>query len=353
MNILLQQFLFISLLAAVMYALSLKPQKRDMVFMALAFIPMWYIHSMINYSMLPDLPNYEYMFDSVHIMSWRQCLLFSGSMEAGYVMFNKLVSFITPSFQVFLGVCGAALLLMNFYAIKKYSPYVVLSVIILLATSYNMSICVLRQYLAVAVFVASFPLILERRMVPYLVVCVLNFFLHRTAILCIPVYFIFLMKPKQMIISMVAFSLVIFLAADTLMLYSIESLEDYQKYMENSGGGQSWLPAAISCIELAAFALLTWKLIWNDDLHRLIFILLTLSFLVNVAIIGMVGTLNRLSTFYGTASLFALPLILNNTKNSVVRVSVAVVILFLKVYPTFFGSKGVGELVNLRLISMF
>lgn len=353
MHILLQQFLFISFLAAVLHLSSIKSERRDVLFMVLVFIPMWYIRSMVDINTVPDLGQYEKMFRNVKYMSWLQSIEYEGAMEAGYVTFNKFISLMTSDFRVFLCIWNFLLLFLYFHTFRKYSPYVVLSVIILLVSSYNISIYVLRQYFVVAIFVASFPLIVERKMVPFLMVCLFSSFIHKTAILCVPIYFIYSLKPKLMMASIVAFSLLIFFAADALIIITIETINDYHNYLETQGAGQSWVPAARAGMELGLFTYLVSKKIWDNDFYKLVFVLLAMYFLVNVIIIGRDGTLSRVSTYYGTATLFALPIILKEVKDTVYKVGALFVILFLKIYPIFFGSTGLGDLSEMRLVNIF
>ena len=110
MHILLFQFIFLSILAFLFNLLPFKKEKSDFVYMIIAFIPMWYIHSMVKVGTVPDLSNYEYMFWQTQFMSWKQCFQYSGSMEAGYLLLNKFVSLFTKNYYVFQGLYGAVLL---------------------------------------------------------------------------------------------------------------------------------------------------------------------------------------------------------------------------------------------------
>ena len=327
------------------------PRKKDLAFMILAFIPMWYIHSMVEVNSVPDLHNYEDMFYRVRYMTLWESVKYEGSMEAGYVLLNKMVSLITNDYHVFQGLYSFAMLFLYFSSFRKYSPYAILSVIILLAGTYNISIYVIRQYLAVAIFVASIPLILERKLYLYLLVCGLNFFIHKTSIICIPVYFIYQLKPYLIFASSTAIALLIFFGADAVAMMMVESLEDYQKYLVGDQGGQNWVGSAIRAMELGVFVFIFKKRMWTDDILKLLLILLILVFLVNVATIGKVGTVSRMASYYDIASLFALPYMLKEIKVIPIKVAVFLLIMFLKVYPTFFGSSSLSDLADIKIIS--
>lgn len=351
MHILLQQFILLSVLAVVFYFLPLKQKKKDFVYMVIAFIPMWYIHSMVKVGSVPDLDNYFYMFVQTKNMSWRDCFLYVGSMEAGFVILNKLVSLITTNYYVFQGLYGFIFLIIFFNSFRRYSPYAIISVLLLLVGSYNISIYVIRQYLAAAIFVASFPLILQRKMIPFLLICLLNFFIHKTAIICVPVYFMYQLKPKLLILSGLTIALLVFVSSEALMFFTIESLGDYEEYLTGHDyGGQRFVGTAIVAVIFILYIYYIRGKIWEDNIHKLVFVLLLLDILVNIVIIGRPGTMYRLTSFFDTATLFALPLIMNTKNNMVEKILVCSVVLFLKVYPTFFGSNGMGDLMGMRFI---
>ena len=350
MHILLLQFILLSILALVFYLLPIKEKKKELLFLIMAFIPMWYIHSMVEVGSVPDISNYENMFYQTKMMTWGQCIQYSGNMEVGYVLFTKAISMFSNNYYVLQGVYGFIILVLFFFTFRLYSPYAILSVLLLLLGPYNMSIYVIRQYFAVAIFVASIPLILQKRMKLYLLVCVLNFFIHRTSIICIPIYFIFQLKPYLVFVSSALIALIVFAGADMFELMSIESLADYQKYLQPGETGQNWMGAAIVGFELATFSFIMRKKLWCDDKIKLVFLLLLLTFFIKIVIIGRDGTINRLGSYYGAASLFALPYMLKEIKSVPLKVVVLVVFMLLKVYPTFFGSRGLGDLEGMSLI---
>ena len=351
MHILLQQFVLLSILAVIFYFLPFKQKKKDFVYMVIAFMPMWYVHSMVKVGSVPDIDNYFYMFIQTKNMSWKDCFLYVGAMEAGYVTLNKIISLLTSNYYVFQGLYGFVILIIYFNSFRRYSPYAIISVLLLLAGSYNISIYVIRQYLAVAIFVASFPLILQRKMIPFLLICLLNFFIHKTAIICVPVYFMYQLKPKLLILSGLAMTLFVFFSLEVFMLLTIESLGDYEEYLTGSDyGGQRFVGTAIVAFIFILYIYYIRGKIWEDNIHKLVFILLLLDVLVNFAIIGRPGTMYRLTSFFDTASLFALPLILNTKNHLVEKFLVCLVVLFLKVYPTFFSSNGMGDLIGMSFI---
>jgi hypothetical protein len=339
------------MLALGLTLLPLRKKEKELAFMVIAFISMWYIHSMVKVFSVPDLDNYEKMFLSTRTMSWRECFEFMGGMETGYVALNKLVSTFTSNYYFFQGLYGFILLFLYFQTFRRYSPYVMVSILLLLVGTYNISIYVMRQFLAVAIFVASFPLILKRKLIPYLLVCVFMFLIHKTAIICMPIYFMYQMKPKILIMSVILLAAGIFFLLDAFMLLSIETVGDYEEYMIKGGSdSQVYVSAAIAGVITLLYVYSVRRLIWEDGVHKLVFILLLLSVLVNLAIVGRPGTLSRLPSFYESATLFALPLIMASKRNILEKSLIFVFIFFIRIYPTYFGSIGLGDLANMKLL---
>lgn len=284
-------------------------------------------------------------------MTWRNCLNYSGAMETGWVALNKLVSLLTNNYYIFQGLYGFVLLFLYFYSFRRYSPYVMISILLLLAGSYNISIYVMRQYLAVAIFVASFPFILDRKMIPYLIICFMMFFIHKTAIICVPIYFMYQLKPKYLILSVILLTIGVFFLLDVFMLFSIETISDYEEYfVKGESGSQAYVGAAIAGIITFLYIFALKEVVWSDGIHKLIFVLLLLAVLVNIAIIGRPGTMSRLTSFYETSILFALPLTMNTKRPFVEKMIALIIVFFLRVYPTFFGSIGLGDLTNMKLL---
>ena len=351
MHILLLQFFLLSVLALVLYLLQIKKRYKEMIFMVISFISMWYIHSRVNINTVPDLYNYESMFVNTKMMTWKACFGYVGGMEAGYVVLNKIVSTFTGNYYVFQGLYGFTLLFLYFSSFRRYSPYVIVSILLLLVGTFNISIYVLRQYLAVAIFVASFPLIIDRKMIPYLIICIFAFFIHKSAIICVPIYFMYQLRPKYLFLSMVLLTLGIFFLLDAFMIFSVETISDFEEYLgRNVTDSQSYIGAVIEGIILFIYVYTFRRIVWEEGIHKLIFILLILSVLVNIAIIGRPGTLSRLSSFYETATLYALPLILATKKDLLYKIACVACVFFLRVFPTFFGSIGLGDLTDMKLL---
>ena len=113
------------------------------------------------------------------------------NVEFGYVLLNKLVLLFTKDYA---GI---------YKAIMKSSKDITLSFYILFASCFFFyAMNVMRQSIVIAIFIYCIRYIKERKMMKYMVIIILASFIHKIALIFIPVYFVsyFKIKPKLLII---------------------------------------------------------------------------------------------------------------------------------------------------------
>ena len=186
MTILIIQIFFVALFGGIVKPHSWKSQRAN-VFMLITFLSMWYVHAMVEPNSMPDLPTYKLVYESIGETRWGDISNHWAhiNMELGYLYLNKALSLISLNYTFFMWVFSFLILFPYMYTIKQYSPYVIISVLLLLLIPYNQSLFVLRQHFAVAVCFASIPLIIERRLIVFLIVMALSFFFHRSVLVFI------------------------------------------------------------------------------------------------------------------------------------------------------------------------
>ena len=106
------------------------------------------------------------------------------SFEQGYVVFNKLISFISDNPQIFLAVTSLFIFSLIGYIYYRFSVNVYLSIIIFVCFGlYVFSFTGLRQTIAFSITLFSFKFIVERKIKYFLVSVFLAFSLHSSAII--------------------------------------------------------------------------------------------------------------------------------------------------------------------------
>lgn len=146
-----------------------------------------------------------------------------GYMEPGFTLLTSInANCFNYTFQM---ACIAFLsIVLIAWRYKKLSSYPILSLLIWFSTSLA-NIFPVRQSIAVAIFVFSWKYIQEKRLKPFLLSVLIAMTFHVTAIITIPIYFIWhkLYPKKFFIYTIIALSIFSFLIGDKMMdiAYSI------------------------------------------------------------------------------------------------------------------------------------
>lgn len=124
-------------------------------------------------------------------MSLLDVLKYYGT-EPGYIAINKIIGFFTDDIVIFYGILAVITLIPQFIFIKKYSMLTGLSLVIFTALGFHeFSMSILRQALALAIYVWGFKYISERKFWKYALFVFLAFCFHKTAAITIFLYFLY------------------------------------------------------------------------------------------------------------------------------------------------------------------
>ncbi|SDN19661.1 EpsG family protein [Actinomyces ruminicola] len=138
-----------------------------------------------------DTPEYRRVFVSIAGADSLSEAYSVSRFEHGYVLLNYMISRATDDFNVFL----LALSVLSFGSIAVFIHRYAYSNSVAVLLAFGMSIyydvmLALRQGLAVALFLFSFPALLDRRPVRYVLLILLATQFHSSALILLPVYFI-------------------------------------------------------------------------------------------------------------------------------------------------------------------
>ena len=112
--------------------------------------------------------------------------------EPGYSLINKLIGLFTSDVIVFYGIIAVLTLVPQFVFIKKYCTLTGLSLVIFTALGFHeFSMSILRQALALSIYVWGFKYISERKFWKYALFVFLAFCFHQTAAITIFLYFLY------------------------------------------------------------------------------------------------------------------------------------------------------------------
>jgi len=153
--------------------------------------------------------------------------------EMGFVYFTCLCKSIVPNYYVFVFINTVIdIYLLNIF-LKRYSKYYILSFILFivfggLILEFNL----IRNFKALLLFLISIKYIEERRIAPYMLLNVIGFFFHSSALIFLPLYFILKKEwPKWFIWT-------IFIVGNIIFLFQIKFLEPFALSAADIIGGR-------------------------------------------------------------------------------------------------------------------
>lgn len=277
----------------------------------------------------PDNINYYYFFNGHYDYADE------GTLGWGYVTFTKIISFFTSSFPIYCFIVSWLIIGSYSKAIKEYSPYRWLSLIIFILVNYYPTFFLLRQYLVMPLFFLCVKFTLDRRIVPYLICVTLAFTVHTTSIVIFPLYFLYGIKYSKINMLLIAGGAILAMSAFMLvgpMLSFVGSY--YLHYFEMTQEEPAWQRAVMKIAIMAVFIFALGKKAYDPGVNRILFY----SFLFNVII--CVGAINifgvfRLRDYFSIADIVGIPVIFSSVnqsgsfKKAIVYVSTVVYIILL------------------------
>lgn len=353
MNPLIVNLIIVSLVCLLYQVIPNKNIIITRIFIFSTFICLLYMHSMVDVYSVPDLEAYLNYYDEARTLSFREAFIkgaIDDKVEVGYVVFNKLISYISPNFRAFLWVYSIVLLLLYYKYIISVSPYVTISILFLLVGTYNQSLFVLRQHLAVALLLYSYTFITERKILPFLIILLLAYSLHRTAIIFTPVYFLYGLNKTNLIKSFIVVSiLLIVLMRIVIVALFANYFSFYQGYLDNDVQ-QNYKLAVLAGGYFLLYIFFLKNEIFDDGINRFTLIILYFYFIIFLSGIGL--PVGRLAAYFSISTLTAIPLIMSRINKVLLRVIVFLLVFSIQYYITFMGSS-VISIDSIQLVSLF
>ena len=351
MNVLLINFILLLVLGFFCYSF-ISTEKRVNYFVCISFIILLFPRTFVDIQSVPDLEFYRLGFkqlQSIDFLKVPTSKIYDVKMEEiGFRYLMKISSIVSSSFTFFLFVFGTLWLCGYIRVIKAYSPYIILSIILLTLGAYNQSIFVIRQHLAMVVVFLSYKYVIDKKLIKYLFAIFVAFSLHQTAFIALPLYFLYhIHGKKKALLTLVLISVFLYFSFSYLLKnMGGEMLYGYSSYIESDVQTNA-TGAILHAIELALFVIMLKKHIFDDGINKLLFISLVLGLIVSTCGIGFNPT-GRLAMYYTSISYLTVPIILKYTNNRYIRSIIAVTFVSLFFYMSFFGS-GYDSLKNLKI----
>lgn len=209
--------------------------KKNKLFIVICGIQLFIIHCFKDFSSLSDLTNYVggYNYISQSKISQIFDIDFSVRFEPGWIILNKILSYISDNYLILFAVTSFVIILGYSKLILLYSAIPWLSVFLFLTYIFIPSLYILRQHLALAILLFSLPYIVKRRFLKFLLVVLLAISMHFTAIVFLIAYFIYPVTiGKKFWITFATFVFVSRFLIAPLLLYLMSMNEGYARYLD-------------------------------------------------------------------------------------------------------------------------
>lgn len=352
MNILYVNLLFCVFVGIITYMGNIDICIKNRIFMFISFILLVFFHSFINIESLPDLPSYNYSYNILKNTPIGDIgkVDVDAKLEIGFQFYMKFVSLLGFDFQGFLLVNSIILLALYYSVIAKYSSYVFVSVLILLLGGYNQSIFVLRQHLAMGLIFFSISYILDGRFYKYMLFCFLAFLFHQTAIIFVPIYLLYHIRSKKVMIGTLLVVLIAIPILFSLVIHYIglNILHGYDSYLDSDGIGANIVGCVIALCFFGYYTFFLRSNVLERGINRLLFIILFINCIGSFAGIGFNPT-NRLFMYYGMFNILAIPRAMQYISSPIVRMGTFLIIISFELYIYMYGS-GAKYVENIEFI---
>ena len=176
---------------------EIKPSKsKTIIYLSICLLSFSLIYT-LRYALGYDYYSYKKIFQSV-ISSNNILQDILNSSYPTFLLLNAGVSLFTENYIALNAVFALLIFGLALYAIYRYSPMPWLSVLAYVALSlFYMSMNFVRQGMAVSIILLAYPLLRDKKFVPYMLLVLLATSIHFYAIIMIPFYFLLLIKPTS------------------------------------------------------------------------------------------------------------------------------------------------------------
>lgn len=319
-------FTLVIILLLAMFMCSKKDRTLDVAFLITCFIIMTLLHTFINpeYS---DLYGYKIGFNEYHDMPFFKVFNENApslKAEIGYRVFCKVITLFTSEWRWAMFLISIVILSGYYYAVKHYSTMFWLSILLIMVGPFSQSLFVLRQHMAMGIILFTYPFIIEKKIVPYIVICLLAFLLHQSALIFVPVYFIYNMRNNYMVqIVFIMLFFVLFYYYSNLLSATASVVMNTASYSDsffeyNSDGQNAKTAYLLSAVTILRYFLLR-KDFLKEGINKLISIILIMGTILSFVGVGYMGT-GRLNMYYTATSFLFIPNTLQYLKRKDIRV---------------------------------
>lgn len=308
-------FLIFSLSFIVLSFLNIPHKKKELFLFVQLSIQLLYVHILKDYTTLPDLPEYvlgynyakSLTIDSVDHIQWYH------KFELGWCYLNFILAKFCEHHILLFFITSSIIIGSYSYLSWRYSVNPLFSLFLFFFILYGQSLFVLRQNVAMALCFLTIPYIIKRQIKPFLLIILIAFFIHKTALVFLLIYFMYQLdinKKKLLLIMggggivIVCFSLII----STLSSY-ISGFEGY--ITKENAVSTNYVMFLIQFCVFILFLISDLKMKTLSGINKLLFLMLLVGMIMSFASVGLNSILGRFNMYYTSIIFLTIPNFLN------------------------------------------
>lgn len=262
---------------------------------------------------------------------------FSETIELGYQLLEYSLLSITKNYFWLFFITALIVTFCYLKTIKKYSTNYWFSVFLYITLGYyTFFFNGLRQGISMAIFTIALPFLIEKKIIPYLLVCLIGSLFHISALFMIPFYFIVNLRIKPFY-KIVATFLGSLLTSRFAVSYVAETNERYEGYTQvsESAGGYLILGFQVMLVVFVYSIIYIYKIKDKNFLKMFTFYASGVLFVVPLALLGTNPSgPQRLLSYFTWTLVLILPFIFRRLNNAYAYIVAVVLFLIYFVLTT-------------------
>ena len=199
--------------------------------------------------------------------------------EIGYTFLNVLISFFTENRYIFILIVTLIIYACLFISLRKYTENYPLAVILFLGLWFFFTFTYLRQVLGATIVWLGIQYVIERKFLKFLIVFLIGFSMHNSAIIFFPLYFIPIRKysPRLIVGVMLALLILGITSLPNSLFEVYESSSVVERHAEYNASGGLRIPYVLEAFFFLYLILKNYKIIPTDK-SRIVMLNMALVF---------------------------------------------------------------------------
>lgn len=325
---------YITLIFIIMYGIIGKVNstpRRKKIFIIIAFGLLTIISALRKYTVGIDMNLlYAPRYNLISSVGWNE--LWKINLESGYLIFCKILTYISNDVQLLIIVSSLIVIPAYGYFIYKNSSNVLISTILfLLLNSFFMSMNIVRQEIAIAILIFGYQFLIKNKNISFIISVILASLFHQSAILCVLLLPISKMKftKKKFFISIVILILTIIFydkiiefVTNIISILGLNRNKDYTDYLTN----EKYNSGSISLISISKYtlafctAILVYyylvKLKKDKDKCNSFIVFGTIGYVIIVLLSSQMVIISRMEHYFVPFALVSIPNAISKSKYS-------------------------------------